>query len=229
MFKQRNLLACLVLISGLLNLTFAAARGHTSEERNLNGVETNDFKNKDGKPNFTIKDLNKNLSLRVLQGDDEDKDEEGNNLSQISFTPESLNTICGLSKLASLLENSRNSDNGQAVFERSNQDVPKIRSVNHQFLRYTGKLLYGRGERKREANIMFEKELVCSNPEVTLVISTLDANKRRLNIGMETLEVTSKGFKLRVRTWHDTHIYRIFVDWVATCPAGSYDRFMTVG
>lgn len=74
---------------------------------------------------------------------------------------------------------------------------------------------YGSGDRVSEDNVIFVNSF-SKPPAIVAAISVLDASgSTNLRIDCWPTDITNTSFKLKIRTWGDTHIYRVSVSWIA--------------
>jgi hypothetical protein len=73
----------------------------------------------------------------------------------------------------------------------------------------------GSGERMTTISVKFPKPFE-KTPEVLLSVTELDAlSKTNVRYNVESMNVSTDGFKIKIRTWADSQIYSISGFWLA--------------
>lgn len=86
-----------------------------------------------------------------------------------------------------------------------------------------GPMWAGSGPRESRQNVVFS-EPYKEMPAVTVTISMWDMDqKTNMRADISAEKVTRKGFQAVFRTWGDTRVARIRVDWMAIGPVADED------
>ncbi|WP_371168251.1 H-type lectin domain-containing protein [Aliiroseovarius sp. 2305UL8-7] len=88
-------------------------------------------------------------------------------------------------------------------------------SVLFSDFEHDGEMWTGNGPRKLSKDVAFAEPFIAS-PSVHVSVSMWDLDKRtnaRADIAAEN--ITEKGFQIVFRTWSDTRVARVRVDWLA--------------
>ena len=71
------------------------------------------------------------------------------------------------------------------------------------------------GPRKAQVAVTFDQPFV-DPPAVTVTISMIDkGNETQLRLALDAKDITETGFIAEARTWGDTRIARLSLDWTA--------------
>ena len=91
----------------------------------------------------------------------------------------------------------------------------EITSANYSVNPNTWTLLSGSGERKFTTHVDF-KEAYKKTPIVALSLSGMDAlNTANTRMSVTPTNVTEKGFDVEYKTWGNSQIWAVFVNWTA--------------